>query len=136
MFIHSAVEINTAMLFPTMHDMLSTTSPLELLWALLIGAFAVFLLGAALCEVYPLAEALWSGMISIAQTVQDFVSRWRLTRQWKARCSTCADSHQRNGVFYNPFGKGGIVIIRDVEAFHELSENPNLSQRAAYSEVA
>lgn len=46
-----------------------------------------------------------------------------------------ADFLKQSGVFYNPLGGKPPVIIRSPEAMQELSEAPQLSQRAVYSDV-
>ena len=46
-----------------------------------------------------------------------------------------SDSDKRSGIYYKPFGRQEPVIIRSPDAIQELSEAPELSQRAVYSDV-
>ena len=45
------------------------------------------------------------------------------------------NGNKRSGIYYVPFRRHGPVIIRSPEAIQELSEAPELSQRAVYADV-
>lgn len=45
------------------------------------------------------------------------------------------DNSQRSGVYYLPFGQKDPVVIRSQDVLQELSEAPELSQRAVYADV-
>ena len=53
---------------------------------------------------------------------------------WQS-CLNLADTEERHGVYYKPFGRQEPVIIRSPDAMEELSEAPELSQRAVYADV-
>lgn len=43
---------------------------------------------------------------------------------------------QRSGIFYKPFGRQHQITVREPHGIKELSEAPELSQRAVYAEVS
>ena len=122
--------------------------------------FAMFLMSGIACEMYGLLTTAWvrlrtiqskdtvdlvfveasrmqpwivpmlSGSNRLAKIVQDFVSCVDFTMRQSA------DNSKRSGVYYKPFWRKEPVVIWSLDAMQELSEAPELSQRAVYADVS
>ena len=84
---------------------------------------------ATISFVHLLQKTLSSRIASIKKIAHDFVSRWLPIE------SARINYLQRSRHYYIPWAPRSSVIIRSVDHIHELSETPELDQRAVFEDV-
>lgn len=94
--------------------------------------FAIILLGAEALEVYFI---FLPALQFLAMNIFSFLPEWASAFMSFAKRVKKVIQDYRSGVYYKPFGRKELVIIKSPDAMQELSEAPELSQRAVYADV-
>lgn len=94
--------------------------------------FAIFLIGAEALEVYFLCLPAVQFFIF---DIFSFLPKWASAFTSFIERVKKVIRDYRSGVYYKPFGRKEVVLIRSPDAMQELSEAPDLSQRAVYADV-